>query len=73
MQVAELGDDLFAGAEGEVIGVGQDHLGAGAAQAVGVDALDGALSAHGHKRGQVDLSVGRVERRAAGTPHLAST
>ena len=57
VQVAQLGDDLLAGAEHQVIGVGEDDLRAGGGDVIGEDAFDGALGADGHERGGVEVAV----------------
>ncbi len=57
VQVAELGDDVLAGAEHEVIGVGEDDLRAGGGDMIRKNAFDGALRADGHEGGGVEGAV----------------
>jgi hypothetical protein len=59
---------LLAGAQGEVVRVRQNHLGAGLAQSVRIDTLHRALRADRHERRCFDRAVGRRERTA---PRLA--
>ena len=66
MQAAHLGDEVVAGAEGEVIGVAEDHAGAGRFELVGRQALDGGLGADGHEDRRIDGAVRRVQTAAAG-------
>lgn len=51
-------DDVGAGLEEEVVGVGQDRLGADARDRFGQDRLDGRLGADGDERRGLDLTVG---------------
>ena len=45
-----------------MVGVGENHLGAGLAQAAGVDAFDRALRADRHEGRHLDGAVRRVKR-----------
>ena len=61
------GHDLFAGPQGQMIGVAQDHFGAGAAELLDFQTLDAALGGDGHEGGQFHRAVRRDKgrRRAA--------
>ena len=58
MQIAKLCDDVFAGAEHEVISVCENNLRASGGDVIGEDAFDGPLSADGHEGGGVEGAVG---------------
>ena len=58
-------DDLLAGAEHQVIGVGEDDLRPGGGDVVGQDALDRPLRADGHERGRVEDAVARGDAAEA--------
>jgi hypothetical protein len=66
VQAAELGHQLLAGAQGQVIGVGQEHLGTRCSQLLGRHGAHRRLGAHHHEGGGVDLTVGRREHAGAG-------
>ena len=62
VQAAQVADHLLAGPQGQVIGVGQHHLGPGLAELVDFQPFDAGLGGHGHEGGQIDRAVGRRER-----------
>ena len=66
VQAAHLGDEVVAGPQGEVIGVAEDHAGAGRFELVGRQPLDGRLGADGHEDRRFDDAVRRVQPAAAG-------
>ena len=66
MQAAHLGDEVVAGTEGEVIGVAEDHVGAGRFELVRRQSLDGGLGADGHEDGRIDGAVRSVQPAEAG-------
>ena len=68
VQTAVLGDDLLAGSEVQVVGVGEDHVGAHGPHLVGMQALDGRLGADGHERRGRDLAVRRPHDPGPGSP-----
>ena len=61
VQPAELGDQVGAGAEVQVVGVGEDDLRAEGAQLGRIDALDRRLRPNRHERGRAYLAVGGLE------------
>ena len=66
VQAAEAFHHVLAGAHPQVEGVAQDDLGAHVVQALGHDALDRAVGAHGHEDGGFDHAVVERETTAAG-------
>ena len=66
MQATAGGNDVLAGLQVQVIRVGQHHLGPGARQLLGADALDGCQGADGHEPWCFHRPVGRVKGAAAG-------
>jgi len=68
VQSAELLHERFAGAQRQVVGVGQDDLGARDADLLGRHRLDGAVGAHGHEGGRVERAVGGGEGPRACSP-----
>ena len=62
VQAAQRRDHLFAGPQGQVIGVAQDHLGPGGAELLDLQPLDAALRATGMKAGISTGPCGVVER-----------
>ena len=67
MQAATSGNDLFAGLQVQVIGVGEHHLGAGARQLFGADAFDSGQGADGHESRGLHGPMGGMEGAAAGS------
>ena len=65
VQTAQLGHDLFARPQREVIGVGQHHLGAGAAELLDLQSLDRGQRADRHEGRHLHRAVRRDEGRAA--------
>ncbi len=65
MQAAEAGDALGAGAQHQVIGVGEDDVGAGRLHLVEVERLDGGGGADRHERRRADEPMRRRHRAAA--------
>ena len=64
---AEFADQLVAGPEEEVIGVGEDDFGAEVLGEIALrEAFDGGLGADGHEDGSFDIAVGGVEDAGAG-------
>jgi hypothetical protein len=57
VEAAEVFDKIDAGAEVEVVGVAEENVGAEAADIVGGEGLDGALSSHGHEGRGGNLTV----------------
>ena len=69
VQPAELGDDVFAGPEVQVVGVAEDDLRAAAREVARRQAFHGALGADRHEARRVHHAVGQVPAagaRAAG-------
>ncbi len=66
MEIAKCGDGFFAGAEHEVIGVGQDDLRPGGGDHFREQALDGALRADGHEGGGVEMAMAGCHPAEAG-------
>ncbi len=66
VEAAECGYGLLAGAEGEMVRVGEDHLCTGFGEAAGVDAFHRAERADGHEGGSFDDAVRRGEFAEAG-------
>ena len=73
VQAAQLGDQVVAGPQGEMIGVAEDDLRAGFASWCGRQTLDGGLGADRHEHRRFDDAVRRVQagrgergRRCAG-------
>jgi hypothetical protein len=64
---------LGAGPEVEVVGVGEEHLGAALGHPLRIDALDGGLRPHPDEGGRLDGAVGGAEAAAAAAPWLRST
>ena len=56
------------GSEVQVVGVGEDHVGAHGPHLVGMQALDGRLGADGHERRGRDLAVRRPHDPGPGSP-----
>ena len=65
VQPAETPHRLRAGAQKQVVGVGEHHAGADGAEVGGVQGLDRALGSDRHERGRGQLAVGRAERPGA--------
>ena len=65
MQPAQAGDSVGAGAQVQVVGVGQDHGGVQLHQLAGREALDRGLGAHGTVQGGGQIAVGRVHQARA--------
>src|SRR5581483_4219736 len=57
MQTAELGDQLRAGAQGEMIRVADEQLRVEVVQVFGSESFDGCLSCDRHERGRFDVAV----------------
>src|SRR5581483_8278157 len=68
VEAAELGDQLLAGPEMEVVRVAEDDLGADPAQLVGVDRLHRRLRPDRHERRRPHLAVHRAEDAGAREP-----
>ena len=66
VQAAEPGDALGAGAQHQVVGVGEHDIDAGGPQLVGGDGLDGRRGAHGHEGRRADVSARRGDLAEAG-------
>ncbi len=66
MQIAVLLDDVGTGAQHEMEGVAQNDLGAGGLDLLGGQAFDGAVGAHGHKRGCLHFAAGEGDRATPG-------
>ena len=65
VQAAELGHRIGARAHGQVIGVGENDLGAQVLHGLGGNALDVGLGAHGHEDRGLDIAMRRVEDAGA--------
>jgi len=65
VQSAELGNQVIARAEREVIGVAQEHLDAGVVELLRCEPLDGRLRADGHEDGRGDGPVRGVDSTEA--------
>ena len=61
VQPARLGDQILAGAQVQMIGVGEDNLRADLLQFVGRHGFDRGLRAHRHEDGRFDHAVRRVQ------------
>ena len=66
VHAAELGDGLRTGSHLQVVGVVEHDLGAQGGDRVGKQTLDGALGAHRHEDGRVDVAMGGVEDTGPG-------
>jgi hypothetical protein len=66
VQAAQLGDQLVARAQGEVVGVAEDDLHAGFFELLRGEALDGRLGADRHEHGRLDGAVRGVHAAPAG-------
>ena len=66
MQPAKTRYALGTGAQHQVIGVAQHHIGAKRAHLIGVHGLDGRLRAHGHEGGRAHEAVRRGDLPAPG-------
>ena len=64
VQAAERGNDLFAGPQGEMIGIAQHHLRPAPADLIDLQPFDGSLRGDGHEGGQIYRPV----RRGKNTP-----
>ena len=65
VQAAEAGDALGAGAQHQVVGVGEDDVGAGGLHLVEVQRLDGGGGADRHEGGRADPAMRRHHLAAA--------
>ena len=65
VQAAHFADQLVAGPEMEVIGVGEDHLGAHRGQIFRIERFDRSQCAHRHERWSFNLSMRRREKPGA--------
>ena len=65
MEPAQPGDKLRAGAQGEMVGVGQDDLGAHGGEIGGVERLDRGLGPHRHEGGRVHRAVRGLQEAKA--------
>ena len=70
MQAAGLLDELHAGAQEEVIGIGQDDARPQILQLIRRDALDGRLRAHGHENRRKEAPVRGMDNPRAGSRRL---
>jgi len=61
VQPPELGDDFRAGAEVQMVGIGQDEAGPQFLQVARRKGLDGGLGAHGAEHGSGHVTVGRMQ------------
>jgi hypothetical protein len=66
VQSAEIADDLFAGTERKMIGIAQYHFGTGLLELSNFDSFDSAERSDGHKRGQFDRAVCRMQSSPPG-------
>ena len=66
MQAAEGGHRLFAGPQGKMIGVAEDHFRPGGAELFNFEPLDAGLGADGHKGRHLHGAVRRRKDRPAG-------
>ena len=66
VQPAELGDDLVAGPQREMVGVAEHDLHADLFELGRRQTLDGGLRADGHERGRLDGAMAGVQAAAAG-------
>ena len=73
VQAAQLAHDVVAGAQVQMVGVGEDHLRAERAEIVGVERLDGGERADGHERRRLHAAVRRGEDAGARAPSWCST
>ena len=71
VQTASLLHQLVAGAQEQMIGVGQDHLTAHVIQLFGREGFDGGLRAHGHEHRGFKGAVGRVQAAQTGAATAA--
>lgn len=62
VEAAEAADCFGAGAEHEVVSVGEDHFGSGVAEVLWGEAFYGAARAYGHEGRRLDVAVGCGER-----------
>src|SRR5205814_2216050 len=62
VEPTELGDDIFAGTDVEVIGVREDDLGAYGFEIRGRQRPDRRLRTDGHEYGRLDRAVGQRQR-----------
>ena len=76
VQAAQLGDQLVAGPQGEVIGVAEDDAAPASRELLGRQPLDGGLGADGHEDRRLDDAVRRVQPAppggAVGVPGVES-
>ncbi len=70
VQAAQVADHLLARPQGQVIGVGQHHLGPGLAELLDFQSLDARLGGHGHEGGHFHRCRGasRTSPRRAAEP-----
>ena len=66
VQAAQLFDDPFARPQGKMIGVRQNHFGAGGAKLLDLQPLDRGLRADRHEGRQLHRAVRSAERRPPG-------
>ena len=61
MQISRLGDEILAGTQVQVVGIGKNDLRVAVLQLVGGHGFHAGLGAHGHEDGGLDHAVGRMQ------------